>query len=87
MAAAIYILDVDEFRPLVAALRRRSSLTLEGPVSGYFVAASEGPIEVQREETGLCEAIWFGALTSGFKGRIERFDASALRIVPDQRPT
>lgn len=81
-AAGLLVLDVPEFAPLRLALARCHGVDC-GPVGGgYWLASSRAPIEVRREQTGLCEAVWFGAATAGCIGTIECLDSERLRIVP-----
>jgi hypothetical protein len=48
----------------------------------YDLIEADGPIEFERKALGLKPAIWYGLLTGGVHGRIERFDRDCLRIAP-----
>lgn len=76
---AIYVLDVPEFSALVAALRATPGISIEKHAD-YFVARSAGEIVVERRATGVGQAVWFGALTGGIRGRIVTFSDDELRV-------
>jgi hypothetical protein len=78
---AIYVLDVPEFSTLVAALRDVPGISIEKHAD-YFVARAPGEIVVQRRTTGVGQAVWFGALTGGIRGRIVTFSEDELRVAP-----
>ena len=80
----LYILDLPEFAPMVEAARKQSKLSLTHHKT-HFEVNAEGAIAIKRSVTGLGRAVWFGALTGGFVGTIERFDDSVLRIVPARK--
>jgi len=77
----MYVLDVPEFSALVAVLRETPGISLEKHAD-YFVARSTGEIVVERRATGVGQAVWFGALTGGIRGRIVTFSADELRVAP-----
>lgn len=75
----LYFPDVPEYAPFVTVLGTRPGLTLHR-AGGYVAAESVGEIVISRAETGLGEAVWFGALVAGFAGHIAHFDDQALRV-------
>ena len=77
--AAVYFPDVPEYQPFVSLLSKRSGLRSERG-GGYVAFTSDEPIAIERSETGLEEAVWFGALVAGFEGRIATFDDRMLQI-------
>ena len=79
--ATLYVLDVPEFAPLVDAARRQSGLAVTRDAA-HFEITAKGAMAIERSATGLERAVWFGALTGGYVGKVERFDDSELRIVP-----
>jgi len=80
----IYIPSVDEFSPLVeAALRHADCRVREG--GGYHLIEADGPIAFERKALGFKPALWYGMLTGGIHGRIERFDRDVVRIIPTTR--
>lgn len=77
---SLYVLDVPEFAPLIAAAKRRDSGSVTGPIRGYYVIGGNGDFELRRSEVGLVEALWFAALTGGFEGGELVIDSERLRI-------
>lgn len=80
--AAIFVLDVPEFQPLVAACRRNERCSVEGPVEGYWRVSSPEPIVFERKALGLIPALWNAALTGGFEGNVKVFDRNVLEVTP-----
>ena len=76
---------VEEFAPLVrAAAERADCRLLEG--QEYDMIEADGPIEFERKSLGFKPALWYGMLTGGMHGRIERFDRDVVRIAPMSAP-
>jgi hypothetical protein len=75
----IYFPDVPEYQPLIQVLSLAKDVQCEKG-RGYVAFKSKNDICIQREDTGLFEAVWFGALVGGFEGKIVRFDDKELRI-------
>jgi hypothetical protein len=75
----LFILDVPEFRPLAEALGATSGLEVQR-IGAFTRVSAPGTLAVTRASSGLDKAVWFGALTGGYQGRIERFDEDELRI-------
>jgi hypothetical protein len=78
--AVVFVLDVDEFRPLVDSARAMAGVQVSGPRQGYLRIASSGPIEFSRKQLGFKPAIWYGALTGGLVGRVAEFSRDTLRV-------
>lgn len=78
----LFVLDVAEFRPLVEAARKRGCIEIEGPRAGYFRLTSPDALTVERADTGMIEAVWFGAFTAGFKGGSLAVDSTRFTIAP-----
>ncbi len=77
--ATLFILDVPEFRPLAETLAAMPGLRAER-LGSFTRVTAPATLAVARARTGLDKAIWFGALTGGYQGRVERFDEDELRI-------
>lgn len=72
---------VEEFAPLVSAARRHPDCRVrEG--AEYDLIEADAAIEFERKALGFKPALWYGMLTGGVHGRIERFDRDVLRIAP-----
>lgn len=82
---SLYVLDVPEFRPLVHAAGKRSDLDVVGPIQGYYRIRTDGQLRIERSETGLPEALWFGAFTAGYDGEELVIDSHQFWIGP--KPT
>lgn len=65
---SLYVLDVPEFTPLVEAARQRAGFEIAGPKAGYFRIVAKDQLRILRADTGLPEALWFGAFTAGYDG-------------------
>lgn len=80
MSVAIFVLDVAEFRPLVAVARTMPDVTVSGPVQGYWRIAAPERLEFSRKALGFKPAVWYGALTGGLVGQVTAFGRDTLRI-------
>ena len=78
---ALYILDVEEFRPVadVAAAGPRVRVRRIGR---YHELSSDGPITVDRRTTGVRHAVWYSAVAAVRDGHVAQYDKDALRVVP-----
>jgi hypothetical protein len=76
----LFVLDVNEFRPLVEAARKRGGISIDGPKAGYYRLSTDGDLTMDRADTGMIEAVWFGAFTAGFKGATLEVDSTRFRI-------
>jgi len=81
MTVALYILNIEDFRPLAETAARNTDVTvvLRGP---YYEVASELPFRIDRDATGCRNAIWYSAVAGVAHGTIENWDGKELRIVP-----
>jgi len=79
-AASAYVLDVPEFRALIDAAKARTGYRTTLLSSGYTRIDGNPSLQFNRKELGFKPAIWYGLLTGGFAGRIERFDMHELVI-------
>ena len=76
---SIYFPDVPEYQPLIKAIAGQGDVQCR-KAGGYVALTSPKEICVRRVDTGLIEAVWFGALVGGFEGRVAKFDDKELRI-------
>jgi hypothetical protein len=76
--ATLYVLDVPEFAPFVEAAGKVNGVRVSR--IGDYVALKAGELRISRKATGLRRAVWYGALTGGFEGRLQRFDDDELVI-------
>jgi hypothetical protein len=80
MMARLFVLDVAEFEPLIAAAAT-SGYAVERAGDYAVIDSAGSPLSIQHAQTGMREALWFGSLTGGYEGRLEAFDDHTLRIV------
>ena len=73
----LFVLDVPEFAPLIAGASADHRVRRQ---QGYAMIESPETIVVERKESGLGDAVWYGALTSGYEGRIVEFSEDRLVI-------
>lgn len=81
--ASIFVLDVPEFEPIVAACRQAPGCHVDGPIEGYWHITSPEPIVFERKPLGLVPALWNAALTGGFDGVVKVFDRHRLEVAPE----
>ena len=79
----LFVLDAPEFQPIVDAARRDNSFTVAGPSAGYFRLSSIDELRIQRSDTGVGEAIWFGVATGGYRGGAMTLTNEILVICAD----
>jgi hypothetical protein len=77
---SIFVLDVPEFLPLVEHAKGMRTWCVDGPRTGYWRIHHVEKLEFDRKALGFKPAVWHGALTGGFLGRITRFDNDRLVI-------
>ncbi len=80
--AAIYVLDVPEFKALLDAATATSGYATQAAGNGYVRIVGNPGLRFQRKELGFKPAVWYGALTGGLNGRIAQFDMDVLAIEP-----
>lgn len=74
---SLFVLDVPEFAPLIAGAAKDHRVTRR---NGYALIESPDSILVERSKSGLGDAVWYGALTGGYEGRVNEFSATRLAI-------
>lgn len=73
----LFVLDVPEFAPLIAGAAGAHKVRRRG---GYAAIEAPESVVVERARSGLGDALWYGALTGGYEGRIVEFSADRLVI-------
>jgi hypothetical protein len=81
MIMTLFVLDIDDFRPLaeVAVADPAVTVTRRGP---YLAVSASGPISIDRAATGCRNAIWYSAVAAVRAGRVARWDRNTLLIEP-----
>jgi hypothetical protein len=84
--SGFYLLDVPEFAPLAAAALRTGKAHEEKKIGCYRFIAFDDRLDIDRADTGLTEAVWYGCLTAGLDGKIAQFDSNRLTLVATNEP-
>ncbi len=77
---SLFVLDVPEFAPLLKGAGNSYDVSRKG---GYAAIAAPDELIIERAASGLGDAVWYGALTGGYEGRIREFSARRLCIVKE----
>lgn len=80
---ALFVLDVPEFAAIVTHARATPGFHVSGPVQGYYKVAAQPKLVLNRKALAFKPAVWHGAMTGGFIGRIEQFDNDMLILVDE----
>ncbi|WP_179402490.1 VOC family protein [Burkholderia guangdongensis] len=78
--ASVYVLDVPEFAALAELADRSEGCTATRLGNGYVRIDGNPDLRFGRKALGFKPAVWYGALTGGFRGTIRQFDMDALVI-------
>jgi hypothetical protein len=82
VSISIFVLDVEEFRPLVDHAQTRDDIHVDGPLpQGYWRLSAQGSMTLERKALGFKPAVWHGLMTGGLIGRIQHFDNETLTLV------
>ena len=77
----LFILDVPDFRPIIAVAAGLPSVTCR-TVGDYVEVASDGAITIDRRATGVNHATWYSMVAAVADGRVVQQDKDALQVVP-----
>jgi hypothetical protein len=80
MRVKIFVVDVQEFSPILAAARGLPGTKVQGPRAGYWSIESDSELVFHRKAMGFKPALWWSMLTGGFEGRIVSYTREELRI-------
>lgn len=81
--ATLFVLNVEEFRPLVEQARLQPDVTVSPGPRGYTRIFAAGELTFNRKALGFKPAVWYGSLTGGLVGRVVEFSRDTLRITGD----
>ena len=84
MTILIFIPDIPEFVPLVAAARAVRGTTVRTPEKGYWIIEADRVLRFSRKAMKLGPAIWNSALSGGFVGRIVNYGRDEIVIESEQ---
>jgi hypothetical protein len=79
--SSVYILDIDDFRPLAQVAARNPDVTVlrRGP---YFELRAEVAYDIDRNATGCRNAVWYSSVAALDGARISMWDKTTLRVEP-----
>lgn len=77
----LYVLDVVDFVPLAKAAADNPAVNVvrRGP---YYEVTCHNTLTIDRNATGLRNALWYSSVAAIQSGRITRWDKEVLRIEP-----
>ncbi|MDI9980045.1 hypothetical protein [Rhodococcus sp. IEGM 1307] len=77
----LYVLDVVDFVPLAKAAADNPDVNVvrRGP---YYEVTCHHTLEIDRNATGLRNALWFSSVAAIQSGRVTRWDKEVLCIEP-----
>jgi hypothetical protein len=81
VTTTLYVLDIDDFRPLAAVAAADPTVTVvrRGP---YLEVSAAGPISIARAATGCRNAVWYSSVAAIHNGRVTQWDSEGLRVEP-----
>ncbi|MCO4251244.1 hypothetical protein [Pseudarthrobacter raffinosi] len=81
MRTTLFVLDVDDFRPLAEVAAKDPDVTVykRGP---YYEVSAEQAIVIDRNATGCRNAVWYSSVAAIRGGRVAVWDKYVLRIEP-----
>jgi hypothetical protein len=81
MTTKLYVLDVDDFRPLAQVAAKDPDVTVvkRGP---YYEVLAEAPFRIERNATGCRNAVWYSSVAAVAGGHITQWDKDFLAIEP-----
>jgi len=79
MTITLFVLDVEDFRPLaqVAAGSPDIDVVKRGV---YYEVSSDHAFEISRHATGCRNAVWFSSVAAIRAGHVARWDKDVLRV-------
>ncbi|GAA2365898.1 hypothetical protein [Dactylosporangium salmoneum] len=76
----LFVLDIDDFRPVATAAAADPAVTVRrrGP---YLELTADGGIAVERAATGCRNAVWYSCVAA-VRGTVTRWDSTGLTVAP-----
>lgn len=84
--AAVYILDVPEFRNIIALSKGREDLRVTDVGYGYFRIEADGELRFNRKELQFNPAIWYSVFSGGVMGHIAEYGRNDVVIADGPGP-
>jgi hypothetical protein len=82
----LYVLDVEEFLPIVETARQKPECIVTKSNKGYYRIVSPTEIVLNRKAMNMKPAVWYGLFTGGMNGEIAEFGREEVRVVGTNRP-
>lgn len=82
----VHVIDVPEFRPMVETMRDKPTVTISGPVKGYWTISAHDELTFDRKAMKMKPAVWYGIFTGGLNGEITHWGRSEVRVVKTSQP-
>jgi hypothetical protein len=82
----LYVLDVQEFLPIVETARKLPGVTIAKSGKGYYKVTSPTEIVLNRKAMNMKPAVWYGLFTGGMNGEIAEFGREEVRVIGTNRP-
>lgn len=82
----IYVLNVPEFLPVVAAAKQRGDCRITFSEKGYYRVEAPSEIVLSRKQMQMKPAIWYGLFTGGMQGEIANFGREEVRVIGTNKP-
>jgi hypothetical protein len=77
----LYVLDVQEFVPIVETARKMPGVTVTKSGKGYYKVTSPSEIVLNRKAMNMKPAVWYGLFTGGMNGEITEFGREEVRVI------
>lgn len=77
---AFFLPAVPEFEPVWVHCSGLAGIKVSPPRRGFVLIECENDLVLDRKETGLKPAVWFGLFTGGLEGRILQFDIDRVHV-------
>ena len=82
----LYVLDVQEFLPIVEAARKLPDCQITKSDKGYWKIVSPTEIVLNRKAMKMKPAVWYGLFTGGMNGEIAEFGRDEVRVIGTNKP-
>ena len=82
----LYVLDVEEFHPIVESARRLPDCEIKKFEQGYYRIQSATEIVLNRKQMKMKPAVWYGLFTGGLIGEIKDWGRDEVRVIGTNKP-
>jgi hypothetical protein len=82
----LYVLDVQEFLPIVETARENPDCVVTKSDKGYYKIVSATELVLNRKKMNMKPAVWYGLFTGGMNGEIAEFGREEVRVIGTNKP-